>query len=163
MRSATFTLPLPPSVNGLYANVAGRGRVSTKALRRWRKAAYAEIAVQAHGQKIAGAFRVTILASDHELPSRRDADGLAKAVIDALVHTDVVPDDSWKFMRGLSVDWTPNLPARTCSVSIEELSPEPLKAPALKRRQKAKGIPASILAALKAKGIKIDPGRIHVQ
>ena len=36
----TLTLPLPPSVNAAYCNVAGVGRVKTKKYKEWEKEAY---------------------------------------------------------------------------------------------------------------------------
>jgi hypothetical protein len=79
-RTLQIELPMPPGLNNSYANVAGRGRVATKALRSWKKAASAEIASQARSTKFIGTYTVSIRASDQVLPTRRDADGLAKAV-----------------------------------------------------------------------------------
>jgi len=35
----SIRLPIPPSVNAAYANLAGKGRIKTAAYRRWEKAA----------------------------------------------------------------------------------------------------------------------------
>ena len=60
-RTLSFDLPLPPSVNGCFANVPGKGRVRTAQYRAWRKQALASIEVQAHGIAFRGTFRMSVM------------------------------------------------------------------------------------------------------
>jgi Holliday junction resolvase RusA-like endonuclease len=172
-RTLSINLALPPGLNHSYANVAGRGRVVTEALRTWKKVASAEIARQARGMKFTGAYTVSIRASDCALPVRKDADGLPKAIIDALVQTGVTVEDSWRFMRGVEILWDNSLPAQMCRVTVEELSPAPIPRPTKAPRPKDAGrnrcssakaaVPRSVMKALKRRGINIGPEKIRVQ
>ncbi len=164
-RTLSLTLPMAPSVNASFANVPGKGRVHTASYRAWQKQALASIATQAHGATFPGTFRIAVLASDRELTRPRDCDNLAKAIADTLKKAGVIADDSHLHMRAISIEWSPELPAGTCRVTVIELAPTPLPKPAPKRSPKAKsstGIPASITKALRAKGIRVAPDKVHL-
>lgn len=93
MKPAEFDveLPLPPSLNGAYANVAGVGRVKVSTYRNWQSAAVAMIRVSVPAAKrIAGPIAVSIL-----LPSkmRGDCDNRIKPILDALVASGRIDDD----------------------------------------------------------------------
>lgn len=79
----------PPSVNAMYRNVSGRGRVRTKAYKAWAKVAWAELQQQAL-PKFSGQVSVTI-----QLPQkmRGDVDNRAKATLDLLQACGVVAND----------------------------------------------------------------------
>lgn len=84
-------LPLPPSLNGAYANVSGVGRVKVSTYRKWQDAAVALIRVSVPAaKKIGGAVNVHIL-----LPSgmRGDCDNRIKPCLDALVKSGRIDDD----------------------------------------------------------------------
>jgi Holliday junction resolvase RusA-like endonuclease len=162
-RSATFTLPLAPSVNGLYATAEDGQRVKTKAARKWRKQAVSEISRQARGICFAGTFRLSVLASDQGLVRDRDCDNLGKAIADALTQSGVITDDNHRHMRAITLEWSHELPAGSCTATVIELSPEPLPKPTAALRRKAKDIPARILAGLQARGICVSAKRIHLQ
>jgi len=84
-------LPIPPSLNGAYANVAGVGRVKVSTYRNWQVNAVKSIvaAVPAH-KRVGGPISVSIL-----LPAkmRGDCDNRIKPVLDALVKSGRVDDD----------------------------------------------------------------------
>ena len=84
-------LPIPPSLNGAYANVAGVGRVKVSTYRNWQVNAIKSIvaAVPAH-KRVGGPISVSIL-----LPAkmRGDCDNRIKPVMDALVKSGRVDDD----------------------------------------------------------------------
>jgi Holliday junction resolvase RusA-like endonuclease len=82
-------LPMPPSVNALYATI-GRRRVKTKAARNWHRTASWQIKIAAKGQRIAGAWAITVV-----LPRgmKGDCDNRLKAVLDAAVASGCVIDD----------------------------------------------------------------------
>jgi len=195
-RTLRFDLPLPPSVNAMFAN-AERGRVKTALYRRWQKAALAEIQVQARGMTFADRFRLVVLASDLDLTRRRDCDNLAKAVCDALAKAGIIAGDCHKHMRAITLAWSAKLPARTCRVHVIEIPAAPVpkpsraqaqtktreksvssgaaaakfeKTPATDKRRvagalsrKSVAAPASVMAALRRKGINISANRVKLQ
>jgi Holliday junction resolvase RusA-like endonuclease len=85
----TFTLPVPPSLNALYANV-GKRRVKTRVARRWHRDASWLMKLEAGGRRIEGPWAVGVV-----LPRsmKADPDNRLKAVLDAAVASGVVCDD----------------------------------------------------------------------
>ena len=163
MRNATLTLNLPPSVNSAYTTSAEGKRVMTSKAREWKKQAGMDIRAQLRGIRFLGCYRLSVRASDVALSHDRDADNMLKSLVDAVVKSGVVLDDNHRHMRGVSIDWDSALPEGQCLALIEELAPEPLPRPTAKARPKSKEIPASIMAALRARGIRVSPERVHVQ
>lgn len=87
----TLRLETPPSVNNLFRNVRGRGRVKTSAYRSWQNAAVFSIFAQTPPHRlIAAPYFIRI---DLPLKMRGDIDGRLKAAIDALVAAGVLSDD----------------------------------------------------------------------
>jgi Holliday junction resolvase RusA-like endonuclease len=84
-------IPMPPSLNGAYANMAGVGRVKVTRYRRWQDAAVAMIRVSIPAaMRIAGQVNVHILLP---LKMRGDCDNRIKPVLDALVKSGRIDDD----------------------------------------------------------------------
>ena len=84
-------LPMPPSLNGAYANMPGVGRVKVSSYRKWQDVAVAMIRVSIPAAKrIAGTVNVHILLP---LKMRGDADNRIKPVLDALVKSGRIDDD----------------------------------------------------------------------
>ena len=84
MKSLVLQIPLPPSVNALFANVPGKGRVRTKLYRAWSKAAldFAWCSKPQGGfPHFDGAFDVQIIVP---LKMRGDVDNRLKPVLDWL-------------------------------------------------------------------------------
>lgn len=96
----TVQLPLPPSVNGLYATVRGR-RIKTQHARKWHRDASWSIKIEAKGRKIKGPWAVDVV-----LPRsmRGDCDNRLKILLDACVASGVVPDD--RYVDGITVKRT---------------------------------------------------------
>jgi Holliday junction resolvase RusA-like endonuclease len=96
-----FVLPWPPSSNNLFLNVRGRGRVLTKEYREWREEAGWTLAAQ-RARKLTQPVTVAVELNP---PSKHafDLDNRAKALMDLLVLHGVIPDDSIKFVHGVSV------------------------------------------------------------
>jgi Holliday junction resolvase RusA-like endonuclease len=108
MNPLVLRLPMPPSVNASYANVPGKGRVSTAALRTWKAAATAEIlrALPAAGDR--PVFRGCVeIAIRLPVPARGepDADNRIKPVQDALVAAGIILDDSWRYVASSAARW----------------------------------------------------------
>jgi Holliday junction resolvase RusA-like endonuclease len=89
--SFTVQIPVPPSVNGMYRNVAGKGRVLTKAAKRWKAGTARFIQGQVRpSQRIGGAVDVLV-----ELPAKMagDVDNRLKVSLDTLVLSGRIDDD----------------------------------------------------------------------
>lgn len=115
-----YSLPLPPSVNAMFANrgvngVFGeakksgrigqqrqRGRIVTSAYRAWRHQAGMHLLVQGPLRKIAGPVAVRIIISDKACG---DLDNRCKAVLDLLVHHEIIEDDCRSIVRKILLEW----------------------------------------------------------
>jgi crossover junction endodeoxyribonuclease RusA len=87
-----LSLPYPPSVNGLYANIPGKGRVKTERYKTWINAAGWNVKA-ARPVKVAGPYtlEITLFQSDKR---KRDIDNIIKPISDLLVEHQLVEDDS---------------------------------------------------------------------
>jgi len=91
----SIDLPIPPSVNGLYKNVQGKGRVKTNSYKRWQRQVYPLLAQMKRPE----VYPVSILiVVSGKVNMQRDISNFEKAITDALVNTGVIPDDSLKFV-----------------------------------------------------------------
>lgn len=89
----TLSLPFPISVNSMYANVSGKGRIKSQRYRTWRSAA--GWALKAAKQTpINGWFTVTIILYEKD-NRKRDPDNFVKGVNDLLVEHKLIEDDSY--------------------------------------------------------------------
>lgn len=91
--TTTLQIPLPPSVNALYANVAGRGRVKTARYRTWINAAGWDVSAQ-RPEPVPGHIAVTYRIPWPTDKRRRDIGNLEKAISDLLVKHQLIDDDS---------------------------------------------------------------------
>lgn len=106
-------LPLPPSVNGLYANVPGKGRVKSARYRTWLNAA-GWCLKEGRPKKVKGEY-VLWLWCERPDERKRDLFNLVKAVEDLLVEHGVVEDDSQCIAGHLYWSGT----GRECTVKVE--------------------------------------------
>lgn len=95
-------LPFPPSVNQAYRNVAGRGRVKSRAYINWIKDADIALYGQNKNERIGGPFVCEIIAKEPDR-RRRDVDNIIKVVLDYIVAAGLVDDDSR--CRRISSEW----------------------------------------------------------
>ncbi len=93
----TLRLPVPPSVNALYANVPGVGRITSGRYKGWQTQAGWEILVQ-KPRRIAGPYTLTITLPR---PVRGDVSNRIKACEDILVKHRVTDDD--RHCEGVSI------------------------------------------------------------
>ena len=88
---------MPPSVNNIFVNVAGRGRVKTKAYKAWLGEAGWMLVTQRNQhrshKRIDGPVAVDVRAY-RPASKRRDLDNILKALLDLLSHTQTIKDDS---------------------------------------------------------------------
>lgn len=79
----SFDCPAPPSVNNLYRNVPGRGRVVTREYQAWRDEAALLIgSLPWYGDDKKNRYRWEITIAAHALPHSRDLDNIVKPLID---------------------------------------------------------------------------------
>lgn len=98
----TFTVPVPPSVNECFRNLAGRGRVKTLKYDNWRAHAVTSIRGQ-HVIPVAG--RVLVIFGVERSSNSADIDNRIKAMLDAIVEAKVIEDDS--LVTGFAAAWLP--------------------------------------------------------
>jgi Holliday junction resolvase RusA-like endonuclease len=114
--AAHVTLPLPPSVNALWFNRPGVGRVRSTQYQNWIKSAGWELKSQ-RPPHVAGDISVSIRAGR---PSRRrDLDSIFKGLLDLLVSCQVVDDD--RYVNALMAVWDSTIEPGRCRVSIRSL------------------------------------------
>lgn len=95
------SIHFPPSVNSLFANVAGRGRVRTKRYKEWAAAAGWDL--NGKGQ-IPGPFIIDIILSRKKRRKNADLDNHGtKAILDLLVTHGVIEDDS--LAERITIEW----------------------------------------------------------
>ncbi len=99
-------LPRPRSVNELYANVRGKGRVKTKVYRQWRNEAGWMIAAQGRPAQLHGKYQIQIAVK--RWSARADIGNFEKGVSDVLQEHDVIEDD--RFCERICIYWDDHLP-----------------------------------------------------
>lgn len=108
----TFSLPFPVSVNNHTRNVPGRGRVKTAEYKAWIAEAGWELKRQ-RPPKIKGKVRIAYLMED---TGNCDLGNLEKGATDLLVSHQVIEGDRRSIVRGIHLDWSPEV--RGCQVTI---------------------------------------------
>lgn len=105
----TFTLPFPPSVNGLFSGKARR--YLSAGYKAWKAAAGPRVP----GGLIAGPFVIEMI---FDRPDRRarDLDNLAKAPLDLIVERGLVIDDSC--CQRITLAWSDEPPQRDSVVRV---------------------------------------------
>lgn len=98
----TFTMPVPPSVNQLFRNVPGRGRVKTRVYDDWRGHAATSIRLQSVPH-IDGP--VIALFGVERQSSVADIDNRIKAMLDAIVAARIIRDDNQ--VTAFAAAWLP--------------------------------------------------------
>lgn len=101
MTVQVIQLPRPISVNRLWANVPGKGRVRTKDYRTWLRAAGWMIKA-AHPKQMTGDCELTLTVTD---AYRGDLDGTLKATLDLFETCGVVKND--RQFRKLTIQFGP--------------------------------------------------------
>lgn len=89
----TFVIPPPPSVNNLFRNVPGKGRVKTERYNIWMQAAQWDVMLENNKPR-----RIETLTGPVEIfielgKTRGDIDNRAKPVLDLMVKAGVIADD----------------------------------------------------------------------
>lgn len=87
-----LSLPYPVSVNAMYANAPGRGRVKTERYKTWLNAAGWNVKL-AKPSPLKGAYTLEITLFQSQ-KRKRDIDNVVKPISDLLVEHQLVEDDS---------------------------------------------------------------------
>ena len=98
----TFTLPVPPSVNQMFRNVRGKGRVKTEVYDQWRAAAKTSLRLQSI-TPIAGPVVAVFGVERGSLAA--DIDNRIKAMLDAIVAAKIIRDDNQ--VTAFAAAWLP--------------------------------------------------------
>lgn len=98
-------LPMPPSVNELFANVAGKGRIRSDRYRIWAQAAGWAVRAAAQGRRVGGPVRLTYVFG--EGGTKADLGNLEKALTDLMVDLCLIDGDGKKIVRGIALEWGP--------------------------------------------------------
>ncbi len=98
----TLKLPCAISVNNLFANVPGRGRVPSSRYKSW-KAEAANMIVQQGRPHIIGPIELSMMFQEDGC--RADLGNLEKAVTDILVSMRVIEGDSKATVRKIILQW----------------------------------------------------------
>lgn len=114
----TLALPKPPSVNALFANASGRGRIKTKEYRAWIEAAGWELLSQ-KPVKITGPVALDYVFEDS---GRGDLANYEKATTDLLVTHGIIEDDKRSVVRRIQLRWSTEI--KGCRVYISPEMPE---------------------------------------
>jgi len=96
-----FTLPFPPSVNEMFLNKRGKGRILSTFYRAWKIEAGWTLKAQKVKPHI-GQFKLEIQLDDSR---QGDCDNRIKSCCDLLVSNGIVEGDQKKYMRGVSIEW----------------------------------------------------------
>lgn len=99
-KSWTATISMPPSLNTMYVNVPGKGRVKNGKYRMWHNSVVPYLALAMH--RASGAVHVHY---QFHLGSafRGDVSNRVKPAEDALVEAGIITDDNHKVVRAFSV------------------------------------------------------------
>jgi len=103
----------PPSLNNIYANVSGKGRVKTKRYRTWRAAAGWDVNA-AKVEQLSGPVLLDLTVAKPR-GTRSDISNRVKAAEDLLVFMNVLVDDSqvqevhvrWGDVKGARIELMP--------------------------------------------------------
>lgn len=98
-------LDMPPSVNNLYFNRKGKGRIRTPEYVNWQIKAGWQIQV-ARQKPISGPVEVTYRFVD---AGRADLGNLEKAVTDLLVKHRLIEGDHRQIVRDIHLKWAPDV------------------------------------------------------
>lgn len=98
----TFTLPIPPSVNQMFRNVRGKGRVKTGHYEQWRGHALTSLRLQKIPH-IDGS--VVVLFGVERGSLAADIDNRIKAMLDAIVTAKIITDDNQ--VTAFAAAWLP--------------------------------------------------------
>lgn len=139
MEPARVLLPPPISTNHLFANVPGRGRITSKEYHAWKKTA-AQLLTAQRCPRFTIPVYISIMVGEVDVGAAMDSDNTLKAAIDALKTARIIVDDNRRWVRSSRATWIPGFRGM---VAIVAPATEPPTADELRRT-----IPPSIWEAM---------------
>lgn len=120
MKEHSVSIPIPPSVNGLYVNAPGKGRRKTGKYKQWLAAALWPIkaGLPVLGTPISIEVRIT---GGRGFLIGSDVSNRIKAAEDALVKTGRIPDDNVRYVVDARATFTPGDGEAHCQLVVTEL------------------------------------------
>jgi Holliday junction resolvase RusA-like endonuclease len=100
--TVTFACDIPPSVNALYQNVPGKGRVKTALYSAWEKRAGFQVN-KITQECVLGRYGLSLVVRRPK-SARRDIDNVIKAISDLAVTMGLVQDDC--LCEEIFIRWT---------------------------------------------------------
>lgn len=133
MLTRVFQIPIPPSVDSMYRNVPGRGRVKTAKYNEWSAQTALALALQKAGPMTPPvAITVTIYGGKGFMPSS-DVGNRFKAPEDALVAAGVITDDNVRIVQRVCAVYVP--PGSPKDVASATVTVEEIRAAAVERTE----------------------------
>lgn len=108
-------LSYPPSVNTMFLNAAGKGRVKSDKYKAWRTESLWRLKEQKI-RPVSGEISIWIGLVKPD-KRRADASNRIKAVEDLLVAGGIIPDDDDRYVRRISAEWLADGPG--CTILIQ--------------------------------------------
>lgn len=99
VRELTVDIARPPSINHAFANVRGVGRVKTVEYKRWIAGELRALLAQ-RARAVQTPVKIEMFVPE---ASRADLSNHCKSVEDLLVKAGIIPDDSKKYVRSISL------------------------------------------------------------
>lgn len=123
MSTQVFILPVPPSVNSMFVNVPGKGRIKSKDYKKWISEA-GWLLKAARVRPVTGRVEIALVIAE---PKREtsDLDNRTKACLDLLVEHGIIEDDSSKYVRKITQSWgSKDLGGMSVSIRGLDVKPE---------------------------------------
>jgi Holliday junction resolvase RusA-like endonuclease len=121
----TVFLPRPPSLNNIFVNIPGRGRVKTHDYKTWLRSASNLIMAQ-KPVRVEGEVEISVAIG----PRRGDLDNRIKPILDCLVTNGVIDDD--KHVVAITARWA--LEDGAMVTITKSTQPEAPKSPKARQR-----------------------------
>lgn len=115
---AYIALPAPISVNNLFSNVQGRGRVASNKYKSWQRSADQWLAAQSPLPVFICRVSIAYFVGTGGV-GLMDAGNTEKAYTDALVRAGVIKDDNRKHVASIRVAWVDGLMGCICEIAME--------------------------------------------
>lgn len=132
MKTVLRLQSLPPSVNAMYANVAGRGRVKSERYRIWLNAEGWNLKTQ-HNRIHRFTVPVYVTIAIAEPKRRFDIDNRIKGILDLAVTYGVIPDDNSDWVRGVNIYIAPDKSFEGVEVAFTPAEPASSRWPEAKK------------------------------
>jgi len=118
MKHAVILVPFPLSVNGLYLNVKGRGRVKTKSYIKWQQEAALMLMKQNKPEFKSRVDVVVYLGGGRD---DSDCDNYNKCCLDLLVNHGILKDDSKLYVRSVKAIWDDETVQNGAMIEIKQI------------------------------------------